>query len=127
MRLEAAGIDYDESLVIAASPEQGGGYAATASIIDSGVTGVFCHNDPVAMGLYDGLRERGLRIPEDMAVMGFDNQDVIAAHLRPPLSTVALPHYELGAAGVRMLLGLDPSSGTFPTRIACPPIPRHSI
>lgn len=125
--LEAAGINYDESLVFPASPEQEGGYAATASIIGSGVTGVFCHNDRVAMGLYDGLRERGLRIPEDMAVMGFDNQDVIAAHLRPPLSTVALPHYELGAAGVRILLGLDPSSDTLPTRIACPPIPRHSI
>ncbi|HAP91007.1 MAG TPA: LacI family transcriptional regulator, partial [Arthrobacter bacterium] len=38
---------------------------------------------------------------------GFDNQEVIAAHLRPPLSTVSLPHYELGAAGVRMLLGLE--------------------
>lgn len=125
--LEAAGIAYEESLVFPAAPEQEGGYAATPSIIDANVTAVFCHNDRVAMGLYDGLRERGLRIPEDIAVMGFDNQDVIAAHLRPPLSTVALPHYELGAAGVRMLLGIDSSSELLPTRIACPPIPRHSI
>ena len=125
--LEAAGIAYEESLVFPAAPEQEGGYAATPGIIDSTATAVFCHNDRVAMGLYDGLRERGLRIPEDIAVMGFDNQDVIAAHLRPPLSTVALPHYELGAAGVRMLLGIDSSSETLPTRIACPPIPRHSI
>lgn len=125
--LDAAGIDFDESLVFLATPEQEGGYVSTADIIASGASAVFCHNDRVAMGLYDGLREKGLRIPEDMAVMGFDNQDVIAAHLRPPLSTVALPHYELGAAGVRMLLGLESSSGAVPTRIACPPILRHSI
>ncbi|WP_104182089.1 LacI family DNA-binding transcriptional regulator [Arthrobacter sp. B0490] len=125
--LESAGLDFDESLVFPASPEQEGGYTATASIVDSRATAVFCHNDRVAMGLYDGLRERGLRIPDDMAVMGFDNQDVIAAHLRPPLSTVALPHYELGAAGVRRLLGLETPSTTHPQLIACPPIQRHSI
>ncbi|WP_104108515.1 LacI family DNA-binding transcriptional regulator [Arthrobacter sp. N199823] len=125
--LEAAGLSYEESLVFPAAPEQEGGYASTPSIINSGATAVFCHNDRVAMGLYDGLREQGLRIPEDIAVMGFDNQDVIAAHLRPPLSTVALPHYELGAAGIRMLLGIEHSSDTVPTRIACPPIPRQSI
>lgn len=125
--LEAAGISFDESLVFSATPEQEGGYEATAGVIASEATAVFCHNDRVAMGLYDGLRERGLRIPDDVAVMGFDNQEVIAAHLRPPLSTVALPHYELGAAGIRVLLGLDPGPTAQPRRIACPPIRRHSV
>ena len=125
--LEAAGVAFDESLVFPAAPEQEGGYAATSDVLASKATAVFCHNDRVAMGLYDGLREHGLRIPEDVAVMGFDNQDVIAAHLRPPLSTVALPHYELGAAGVRLLLGLEPAPESGPQLIACPPIRRHSI
>lgn len=125
--LEAAGIAFDESLVFPAAPEQEGGYATTPRIIESEATAVFCHNDRVAMGLYDGLREHGLRIPDDVAVMGFDNQDVIAAHLRPPLSTVALPHYELGAAGVRMLLGIEASPDARPQRIACPPVRRRSI
>ncbi|MBG6238425.1 LacI family transcriptional regulator [Mycetocola sp. CAN_C7] len=125
--LESAGIDFDESLVIPAAPEQEGGYASTTRIVDSKATAVFCHNDRVAMGLYDGLREQGLRIPDDIAVIGFDNQDVIAAHLRPPLSTVALPHYELGAAGVRRLLGLETAPSEHPQLIACPPIPRQSI
>lgn len=123
--LEAAGIEFDESLVFPAVPEQEGGYAATASILGSTASAVFCHNDRVAMGLYDGLREHGMRIPDDIAVMGFDNQDVIAAHLRPPLSTVALPHYELGAAGVRLLLGTDPPADV--QLIACPTIRRQSI
>lgn len=125
--LEAAGVAFDGSLVLSAAPEQEGGYDATEQVLASSATAVFCHNDRVAMGLYDGLRERGLRIPQDMAVMGFDNQDVIAAHLRPSLSTVALPHYELGAAGVRLLLGRDAADPARPHRIECPPVLRASV
>lgn len=125
--LEEAGIAFDEALVVPASPEQEGGYAATAAILASGATAAFCHNDRVAMGLYDGLRDQGLRIPDDIAVIGFDNQDVIAAHLRPPLSTVALPHYELGATGVRVLLGMEPAPTSGPLLIACPSIRRESV
>lgn len=125
--LEAAGIVGDDALVFEAAPQQEGGYDVTAAVVASGATAVFCHNDRVAMGLYDGLRERGLRIPDDIAVIGFDNQDVIAAHLRPPLSTVALPHYELGAAGVRTLLGLESPATGARQLIACPSIPRESV
>lgn len=124
--LEAAGVPFDDALVLPAAPEQEGGYASTRQVLASQATAVFCHNDRVAMGLYDGLREHGRRVPEDIAVMGFDNQEVIAAHLRPPLSTVALPHYELGAAGVRVLLGIDDAADGV-RRIACPPVARASI
>jgi LacI family transcriptional regulator len=125
--LESAGLTFDSALVFDAHPEQEGGFDAAGSIVAAGATAVFCHNDRVAMGLYDGLRERGLSVPADVALVGFDNQEVIAAHLRPPLTTVALPHYDLGAAGVRMLLGLEqvPEGGRL--RIACPPVLRNSI
>lgn len=125
--LESAGLPFDPDLVFLAAPEQEGGYAATGAVLDAKATAVFCHNDRVAMGLYDGLREHGLRIPDDIAVMGFDNQDVIAAHLRPPLSTVALPHYELGAAAVRILLGLEPADRARPHLVNCPPVLRRSV
>ncbi|MDO9397159.1 MAG: LacI family DNA-binding transcriptional regulator [Herbiconiux sp.] len=125
--LDEAGIDFDPALVLNASPEQEGGYASADRIRALGATGVFCHNDRVAMGLYDGLRERGLTIPGDVAVVGFDNQEVIAAHLRPPLTTVALPHYELGAAGVRVLLGLAATPTTAPLLVPCPAVPRASV
>jgi LacI family transcriptional regulator len=92
---------------------------------------VFCYNDRVAMGLYDALRTRGLRIPQDMAVVGFDNQEVIAAHLRPTPTTVALPHYELGYRSLNRLLGdgsRPPGDGSEPvrTRVACPIVERAS-
>lgn len=124
--LAAAGIAFDPALVLDAQPDQEGGFDAVESILRLGVDAVFCHNDRVAMGLYDGLRARGLAIPDDIAIVGFDNQEVISAHLRPPLSTVQLPHYELGAAGVRMLLGIDEAAPDELRRIACPPVARQS-
>ncbi|MBN9128914.1 MULTISPECIES: LacI family DNA-binding transcriptional regulator [Paenarthrobacter] len=125
--LEAAGIAFDPDLVLEAYPDQEGGYGATAELLKRGVSAVYCYNDRMAMGLYDGLREQGLSIPDDIAVVGFDNQEVIAAHLRPPLSTVSLPHYELGAAGVRLLLGLDEAPVDSALKIECPAIERASV
>ncbi|MEV6103605.1 LacI family DNA-binding transcriptional regulator [Streptomyces sp. NPDC051940] len=125
--LDEAGVPFDPALVVDARPDQEGGFEAVGRLLDRGVTGVFCHNDRVAMGLYDGVRERGLRVPDDLAVVGFDNQEVIAAHLRPPLSTVALPHYELGLAGVRLLLGLDEPAPGGRVAVDCPPVHRSSV
>ncbi|GAA1272093.1 LacI family DNA-binding transcriptional regulator [Arthrobacter pascens] len=125
--LEAEGIPFDGSLVLEAYPDQEGGYGATEELLNRDATAVYCYNDRMAMGLYDGLREHGLSIPDDIAVVGFDNQEVIAAHLRPPLSTVSLPHYELGAAGVRMLLGLEDAQAATPTKIHCPTVERNSV
>lgn len=125
--LAEAGIAFDPDLVLDAHPDQEGGYESVGRLLDQRVTGVFCHNDRVAMGLYDGLREKGARVPEDIAVVGFDNQEVIAAHLRPPLSTVALPHYDLGRVGVRVLLGLDLPAADGRVTVACPPVRRASV
>lgn len=124
--LDSARVPFDPALVLDASPEQEGGFDAVNRLVALNVSAVFCHNDRVAMGVYDGLRRRGLSIPGDMAVVGFDNQEVIAAHLRPPLSTVALPHYELGAAGVRLLLGVDHPTGGPTFTVACPAVERES-
>ncbi|SLK00243.1 LacI family DNA-binding transcriptional regulator [Arthrobacter sp. P2b] len=124
--LEDAGIPFDPELVMEAYPNQEGGYGVTGELLKRGATAVYCYNDRMAMGLYDGLREHGLSIPDDIAVVGFDNQEVIAAHLRPPLSTVSLPHYELGAAGVRMLLELDGATEGI-SKIHCPTVERTSV
>lgn len=131
--LRAHGIRYRPDLVLTVShPDQEAGYDVGHRLLRLTLrpTAVFCYNDRVAMGLYDALREEGVRVPDDMAVVGFDNQEIIAAHLRPALSTVALPHYELGHRSLTWLLtqALTPPAPA-PTRtlIPCPAIPRHSV
>jgi LacI family transcriptional regulator len=105
--LDAHGRAFDSSLVRYGDGTADGGYRCATELmwVPDPPTAIFCGNDPMAMGAYEALKERGLRIPEDVAVVGFDNQELIAAHLRPPaLSTVTLPHYEMGQWAVDHLL-----------------------
>lgn len=125
--MRAAGLDVDPALVLDARPDQEGGFAVADAVLATGATGVCVHNDRVAMGLYDALHERGLRVPGDLSVVGFDNQEVIAGHLHPPLSTVALPHDELGTMGVRVLLGEEDLAAPGVLTVDCPPVVRDSI
>ena len=65
---------------------------------------VFCGNDQIARGVIDALRERGVRVPEDVAVVGFDNWEIVAEETRPPLSSVDMNLRELGRqAGLTLL------------------------
>ncbi len=128
--LAAAGLPYDEALVARAWCDSQGGYKCAMELMQQPdpPSALFCFNDPMAMGAYDALRKLGLAIPGDVAVLGIDNQEIIAAHLYPPLSTMRLPHYEMGRWAVRYLLD---NSGTdlAPVQhvISCPYIERQSV
>jgi LacI family transcriptional regulator len=67
-------------------------------------TAVFCFNDSVAMGAYEAVKQLGLSIPNDVAIVGFDNHELIAAELNPPLTTMELPHYAMGQWAVEYVL-----------------------
>lgn len=67
----------------------------------------------------------GLDVPGDVSIVGFDDQPDIANELRPALTTVALPHYEMGLLAGR-LLGGDAAAST-ETRIPCPLVSRDSL
>lgn len=66
-------------------------------------TAVFCGNDLLALGLMRGLAKQGIRIPQDMAVVGYDDVD-FANVLSPPLTTISQPKYELGYKAAQLLL-----------------------
>jgi LacI family transcriptional regulator len=106
--LTAAGLPFDPALVRAGKSNGEGGRRCAAELLalPERPTALFCFNDLIAMGAYDAIKAQGLRIPEDIAVVGFDNLEVIAEHLYPPLSTVRLPHYKMGEWGVKFVLGL---------------------
>ena len=74
------------------------------AILDEGPTAVFCDDDIIAAGLYLATRERGLRVPRDLSVIGFDDMD-FARVLEPALTTVALDAELLGASGFELLEG----------------------
>ncbi|MGC9220464.1 MAG: LacI family DNA-binding transcriptional regulator [Solirubrobacteraceae bacterium] len=65
---------------------------------------LICFNDRLAFGAYQALADAGLDVPDDVSVISFDD-DPLASWIRPRLTTVALPHYELGAAAVQLLMG----------------------
>jgi LacI family transcriptional regulator len=104
--LKEAGIRYRRSLVVEGRGSFAvDGYEAASALFSSQhPTAVFCFNDRMAMGTYRAAREAGLTIPDDLSVVGFDNQEIIAEALSPALTTVALPYYEMGAAAVDTLV-----------------------
>jgi LacI family transcriptional regulator len=123
-------VAVDESLIAHASATAGGGYEASGELLDLAdpPTALFCCTDRMAMGAYDAIRERGLRIPDDVSVVGFDNQELIAAYLRPGLTTVALPYLEMGARSVELLdLMLADKDVPVRTIMDCPLVERSSV
>lgn len=82
-------------------------------------TALFCFNDMMAIGAMATARRRGLRVPRDLSVIGFDDI-LVAAHIDPPLTTIAQPMREIGEGAVRLLLeilrgdGIEPVSVTLP-------------
>ena len=113
--LATYGIAFEEALVQTTGMAVAStGYDATLALmrISEPPTALFCYNDRMAMGAYEALRTLGLRIPEDVSVIGFDNQELIADHLYPGLSTMELPHYEMGRWAVTHLLEQDDGGST---------------
>ena len=130
------GIPFDEALVrFIEEPFEGiatSTYDCVLSLLQMSdpPTGIFCFNDMMALGAYDAVRKSNLRIPEDVAIVGFDNVEILAAQIHPPLTTIELPVFEMGQLAVRILLGEgDIAQGEQPVQhvIACPLIVRRSV
>jgi LacI family transcriptional regulator len=127
--LAAHSVPFDPSLVVAVDRNAHGGYQGALDLmhLPQPPTALFCFNDRMAMGAYDALRKLGLAVGADVAVVGFDNQEIIAAQLYPGLTTMELPHYGMGEWGVNCLLEhalrMPPP---VQHKIACPLIERQS-
>lgn len=128
-------IPIDENLIVEAPSETLPGYGRARELLARAdrPTALFCYNDRMAMGAYRAAAELGLDIPGDLSIVGFDNQELIAANLFPGLTTVALPHYEMGAWAVETLVRLlhgeaeHKALADEPTRLDCPLVVRGSV
>jgi DNA-binding LacI/PurR family transcriptional regulator len=105
--LESAGLPSDPALVRYGDFRHESGYVQAGSLLElpSPPTAIFAGSDQQAYGACEAARERGLRIPQDLSIVGFDDLSV-SRWFSPPLTTVRQPLAEMGALAARMLLRL---------------------
>lgn len=117
--LEKHGIPFDEALTIRGSFEREIAYASMKAFLENQdhpeFDAIFTGDDDAAVGIYDAVKEFGIRIPEDVSIVGFDDSQ-IAPFLTPPLTTVMAPTEEVGRSAAeqlfRLLEGSDPKPVT---------------
>lgn len=100
--MRAAGLRSEDLCVVQGDGHVEGGANAAADVVAAGATAIVCYNDLTAIGVLRALRMRGLRVPEDVSVVGFDDIEM-AAWTDPPLTTVRQPVTEMGRLAVGWL------------------------
>lgn len=101
-----AGIELDESLIAYSDFKIDGGYKAGIELMkNKDITAIFACNDLMACGVYEAAYDMGLRIPDDISVVGFDDVQIIKA-LNPKLTTIKQPIYKIGQEAAKMLIKL---------------------
>ena len=129
--LASADLTFDPQLVREGNWSPSEAYAQTLALMElkKPPTAIFCASDDMAVGCYEALRDLGKRIPEDVSVMGYDDQWV-ARHLSPPLTTVMLPHEEMGRWAIEYLIDriFNPDfKAVSQLKLECPLIERASV
>ncbi|HEY0000796.1 MAG TPA: LacI family DNA-binding transcriptional regulator [Actinoplanes sp.] len=101
-------------------------YEAVSRTLATGLApkALICLNDRIALGAYQALRAAGREIPADVSVLSFDDSE-LAAWLRPQLTSISLPHYQLGWQAVEKLLGAPTDPAVL--RLTMPVRNRHSV
>lgn len=131
--LTAHGIPRDPELVVAlGDTATASAYGPVRELLERPArpTAVFCFSDQIAFAVYQAAGDLGMRIPEDVSVVGFDDQRFIADALRPGLTTVRLPHHDMGAWAARRVIGRLHGEVTGPPvveTLACPLVIRASV
>lgn len=105
--IEAAGVPMDDQLVQPGDFYHESGFAGAATLLDleRPPSAIFASSDQMAFGVYEAVRRRGLRVPEDISVVGFDDLPE-ARWSSPPLTTVRQPLTEMGRLATRAVLRL---------------------
>jgi len=119
--LDKAGIPYDPALVVEGDYNEGSGLRAVEHLMAGGqsFTAIFAANDQMASGAVLGLHRKGVRVPQDVSIVGFDDLPT-SPYAVPPLSTIHQSSYEQGRLSAQAMLQL--LAGTRPT--ATVPLPR---
>jgi LacI family transcriptional regulator len=120
--LAEASIPYEEKLIIRGDYHAQTGMDITNSILkmDSPPTAIFAMNDLMALGALRAAAEAGCSVPQDLAVVGYDDLE-IARFTNPPLTTIAQPKKEIGTQAVNLLVDRMSQRSRPPSRLVLPP------
>jgi len=112
-------IRANERIYKCANTNAESGYRATLEMMlrDPEITAIACYNDPLAMGTYQALKELKIGIPAQVSVVGFDDLELISGGLRPGLTTVRLPHYQMGREAVEQLIRICEEKDEIPMNV----------
>ncbi|MEW1589112.1 LacI family DNA-binding transcriptional regulator [Micromonospora vinacea] len=116
--LEAAGVPVDDTLIYPGDFYHASGFSGGTALLDLAdpPTGIFAASDQMAFGVYEAIRRRGLRVPDDVSVVGFDDLPE-ARWASPPLTTVRQPLVEMGRLAARTVLRLAQGEGIDSPRV----------
>jgi len=125
----AHGLSLDDQTILHGDYRIDSGYDLTQLLIAHGrlPSAILCGNDRMATGVYLALSEAGARVPDDVSVVGYDDQPQLADSLHPALSTVRIPYYQMGRWAAEQLLAGDVQMLPPRTYLRCPPVPRSSV
>ena len=101
--LQAAGLACDDALVADGGFTAAGGFAAMRALLVYRPSAVFASNDLMAIGALCAAAEAGLRVPQDLSMIGFDDI-ALAAYSNPPLTTIAQPKHQTGELAAQLLM-----------------------
>lgn len=120
--LAEAGLELDYNLIVEGDFSRRTAYQLTSRLIDQDADAIYACNDIMAQGAYEALHEHGIRVPDDVAVVGFDDLPT-ATEIKPSLTTVNQPIEQKGEMATELLLDLiegdkpDPRHVILPTRL----------
>lgn len=117
--LRSAGMAIDRQLIVDGQFTRTCGYSGMKQLLEQRVDGVFAFSDMIALGALDAIREAGLRVPDDIAVVGFDDLPA-AAQANPPLTTVRQPIAQKGARAASLLIERIEQGTSEPAHILLP-------
>ncbi len=108
--LQEAGITFNPALVREGNYHTQTGFSLSSELLDQGVTAIFACNDMMAYGVYRQASQRGMRVPEDLSIVGFDDLP-FSEFAEAPLTTVKQPAYLIGECAASKIIGMINNPG----------------
>ena len=122
-------IDYNDSFIVQPkSNEENAGYIEAKKLLKKNkkIDAIFCTSDEIAMGSYQAIKEAGLKIPNDISIIGFDNSR-ISELVKPKLTSVQLPYSEMTQKAIKHIIDPQKFNDHFNILVESPLIKRESV